>query len=91
MSVLDLKKYKSIRCFTREFLRELKYPILKNSTGTENAKGPGDPLNNFSASMTSVAEWLPRERPSFDIDNSNNILVLLGRDSDTKVIIESFL
>lgn len=29
--------------------------------------------------------------PSFEIENSQNILLLIGNDQDTKVVIESFL
>jgi hypothetical protein len=30
-------------------------------------------------------------RPTFEIENSNNILVLIGNDQDSKAIVESFL
>jgi hypothetical protein len=38
INVVELKKYKSIKCFTRQYLRDLKYPIHKASTGNEQFK-----------------------------------------------------
>ncbi len=74
ISVNEIKKYKAIMAFTRSYLRDLKNPIKKSSTG-ETSK----PLADTSS------------LPSLEIDNSANILVLMGDDSDTKVIVESFL
>jgi hypothetical protein len=36
-------------------------------------------------------DWISKEKPMFDIENSNSILLLIGNDTETKVIVESFL
>lgn len=70
----ELKRLKSIKSFTRSYLRELKNPIVKSTTG------------DYSKPLTDISTL-----SNFKIENSQNILVLVGNDQDTKVIVESFL
>lgn len=74
VSVSDLKKYKSLKGFSRSYLRELKNPVTKLTTG------------DFSKPLKDVSSL-----PSFEIENSQNLMVLVGNDNDTKIIVESFL
>jgi hypothetical protein len=74
IGVPELKRYKSIKAFTRSYLRDLKNPVLKSSTG------------EFSKPLTDISSL-----PTFEVDNTNNIMILVGNDQDTKVVVESFL
>eukprot|EP00347_Sterkiella_histriomuscorum_P005755 403355392 len=74
ITVADLKAYKSIKGFTRSYLRDLKNPVNKSSTGDTQT-----PLKDIS------------QLPTFEVDNTQNIMILVGSDQDTKIIVESFL
>jgi hypothetical protein len=60
----ELKKYKAIKAFTRSYLRELKNPVKKSSA-------PGD----YGKPLSDITHL-----PTFEIENSENILLLIGDD-----------
>jgi hypothetical protein len=70
ITVSELRKYRNIKAFTRNFLRELKNPKLASST-------PDSPKQKEKTQPTPEDIAL---LPTFEIENSQNIMVITSNN-----------
>lgn len=67
-----------------------KYKAIRTFTRS-SLRDLKNPILKSSTGEFNKPEQDTSKFPNFEIENSSNILVLMGNDSDTKIIVESFL
>lgn len=67
-----------------------KYKAIRTFTRS-SLRDLKNPIMKSSTGEYSKPESDISKLPNFEIENSSNILVLMGNDTDTKIIVESFL
>lgn len=78
----------AVKTFTRSTLRDLKIPRKQRPPNADSS------FTSLTSSIQSkeIKNEYTSELPNFRIDNSQNIMLLIGDDErDAKVIVESFL